>query len=217
MDILDNLQLLTTVYGRKYIQNVALMVFCEHADRFLPKTWAEIKTFPEGNRRAKKVVVKGSVPAMISGAAGWIRENVIRKKDVETDFQIETTGTVNYPDEAVEEAIANAFYHRDYRSGQPVSIEIEPNRIRVVSFPGIDSVISYKAVEEGVRFVPKYARNKRLGEFLKELNLARGIGVGVPIIQQVLRDNGSPRAVFKTDDDRKAVSVEIPIHPDFLS
>lgn len=31
-----------------------------------------------------------------------------------------------------------------------------------------------------------------------------------------LRKNGSPKAKFHTDDDRRAVTVEIPIHPDFL-
>lgn len=30
-------------------------------------------------------------------------------------------------------------------------------------------------------------------------------------------NNGSPKARFFTDDDRRAVTVEIPIHPDFMS
>lgn len=35
-------------------------------------------------------------------------------------------------------------------------------------------------------------------------------------IQEELRYNGSPKAIFETDDERRAVTVEIPIHPDFL-
>lgn len=61
-----------------------------------------------------------------------------------------------------------------------------------------------------------YYRNKRLGEFLKELDLTEGKSTGIPTIQEELRDNGSPKATFETDDERRAVTVEIPIHPDFL-
>lgn len=60
-------------------------------------------------------------------------------------------------------------------------------------------------------------RNRRLGEFLKELHLSEGRSTGVPTIQEKLEENGSPRAIFETDEDRRATRVEIPIHPDFLS
>ena len=55
-----------------------------------------------------------------------------------------------------------------------------------------------------------------MGEFLKELDLSEGKSTGIPTIQEELRNNGSPKARFFTDDDRRAVTVEIPIHPDFL-
>lgn len=47
--------------------------------------------------------------------------------------------------------------------------------------------------------------------------MTEGKSTGIPTIQQEeLRDNGSPKATFETDDERRAVTVEIPIHPDFL-
>ncbi len=55
-----------------------------------------------------------------------------------------------------------------------------------------------------------------MGEFLKELDLTEGKSTGVPTIQEELRKNGSPKARFLTDEDRRALTVEIPIHPDFL-
>lgn len=39
---------------------------------------------------------------------------------------------------------------------------------------------------------------------------------GIPTIQKELRNNGSPKAKFFTDDDRRAVMVEISIHTYFL-
>lgn len=67
------------------------------------------------------------------------------------------------------------------------------------------------------QYSSRYYRNKRLGEFLKELDLSEGKSTGIPTIQEELRKNGSPKAKFYTDDGRRAVTVEIPIHPDFLN
>ena len=46
--------------------------------------------------------------------------------------------------------------------------------------------------------------------------MTEGKPTGIPTIQEELRDNGSPKATFETDDERRAVTVEIPIQPDFL-
>lgn len=72
-------------------------------------------------------------------------------------------------------------------------------------------------IKRGDRFRTRMYRNRRLGEFLKELHLSEGRSTGVPTIQEKLEENGSPRATFETDEDRRATRVEIPIHPDFLS
>ena len=69
---------------------------------------------------------------------------------------------------------------------------------------------------EGKRFVSRYYRNRRLGEFLKELDLSEGHSSGIPTIQEELEKNGSPRAEFFTDEDRRAMRIRIPIHPAFL-
>ena len=55
-------------------------------------------------------------------------------------------------------------------------------------------------------------RNRRLGDFLKELDLTEGRSTGVPTIQAKLVENGSPRAIFETTDDRLTFLVTIPIH-----
>lgn len=65
-------------------------------------------------------------------------------------------------------------YHRDYPSNQAIIIEIEPELIRIISFPGIDRSIPMRVIEAGERFSSRYYRNKRLGEFLKELELSEG-------------------------------------------
>ena len=55
-------------------------------------------------------------------------------------------------------------------------------------------------------------RNRRLRDFLKELDLTEGRSTGVPTIQEKLADNGSLRATFETTEDRLTFLIHIPIH-----
>lgn len=153
---------------------------------------------------------------MIKRTMEKLQDMVIEEKVTKVDYQMEAIRRYSYPYQALEEAVVNTFYHRDYQSYQAIIIEIEPDCVRIISYPGIDRSISQKTIAEGERFKSRYYRNKRLGEFLKELDLTEGKSTGIPTIQEELRDNGSPKATFETDDERRAVTVEIPIHPDFL-
>ena len=55
-------------------------------------------------------------------------------------------------------------------------------------------------------------RNRRLGDFLKELDLTEGHSTGIPTIQAELLKNGSSRATIETNDERILINVFIPIH-----
>ena len=129
---------------------------------------------------------------------------------------MEANRYMSYPYETLEEAVVNAFYHRDYMCYEPVHVEIEPDCIRIISYPGIDRSIPMSVIEKGKRFKTRMYRNRRLGEFLKELDLTEGRCTGIPTILDGLEKNGSPRAIFETDEDRRAVCVTIPIQPDYL-
>lgn len=218
---LDNL--VGTLYAAqlRYIQNVALMMFCEHPEKFFGYTYVQMTSFPKGSIENPSISedfpnITGSVPQMIQATMERFRNLFIREKVIKVPNQMEALRIFNYPYQAIEEAVVNAFYHRDYMSYEPVTIEIEPDCINIMNFPGIDRSISEKTIAEGKRFVSRYYRNRRLGEFLKELDLSEGHSSGIPTIQEELEKNGSPRAEFFTDEDRRAMRIRIPIHPAFL-
>ena len=58
-------------------------------------------------------------------------------------------------------------------------------------------------------------RNRRLGDYLKELQLSEGCATGIPTIQDELRKNGSELARIDTDADRTYLLVEIPCREGF--
>jgi ATP-dependent DNA helicase RecG len=63
------------------------------------------------------------------------------------------------------------------------------------------------------RAVSRRYRNRRIGEFLKELEMTEGRSTGIPKILKEMAANGSPAPLFETDDDRLAFVIRLPRHP----
>lgn len=89
-----------------------------------------------------------------------------------------------------------------------------PDELLVLSFPGPDRSIRLEELQAG-RAVSRRYRNRRIGEFLKELDLTEGRSTGVPKMLRVMRQNGSPVPVFETDDDRSYFLIRLPVHVGF--
>ena len=79
----------------------------------------------------------------------------------------------NYPYVALEEALSNAVYHKGYDIREPVEVRVLPDRIEIVSHPGADRSISMENLKN-YRAASRRYRNRRIGEFLKELHLTEG-------------------------------------------
>ena len=135
------------------IKNVALMMFCDHADKFFPYMQVEIVRFPNGSIKDPKNFIevppiKGTVPQIISRTMEKLQDMVIEEYVQKVPDRMEANRFMSYPYEVLEEAVVNAFYHRDYMCYEPVQIEIEPDCIKITSFPGIDRSISLDTIEK---------------------------------------------------------------------
>ena len=116
----------------------------------------------------------------------------------------------NVPYGALEESVANAVYHRSYQEREPIEIRITPDEVTILSFPGPDRSIDMEALRAG-RAVARRYRNRRIGEFLKELDLTEGRSTGIPKILQAMTTNGSETPKFETDPDRTSFLVRLPV------
>ena len=110
-----------------------------------------------------------------------------------------------------------SLYHRDWTIREPVEITVEPERISILSFSGPNHTIPMEAVQKGMSLRSRRYRNRRLGEFLKELDLTEGRATGIPTIQEELEANGSPAAMIETDEERTYFLIDIPCHPYFVN
>ena len=219
--VLEQMELLEPVPEGWRIKNVAAMMFAERPDRFFKQAQVDIVLFPEGRERNPNNLievepVRGSVPTMIEKTLSYLRTNVIKKKIVKPKDDEHSDKFYNYPYQALEEAVVNSLYHRDWTIREPVEITIEPDRISILNFSGPDHTIPMEAVREAKSLRSRRYRNRRLGEFLKELNLTEGRATGIPTIQDELKANGSPKATIETDDERTYFLIDIPCHPEFI-
>ena len=62
---------------------------------------------------------------------------------------------------------------------------------------------------------PRRYRNRRLGDFLKVLDLTEGRATGIPTIRKSLIENGSPEAYFETDEERSFFETTLFVHAFF--
>src|SRR5699024_6272279 len=81
----------------------------------------------------------------------------------------------------------------------------------VLSFPGPDRSIKLADLQQGNAVSRRY-RNRRIGEFLKELDLTEGRSTGLPKMFEKMTRNGSPKPIFETDEDRTYFLVRLPVH-----
>ena len=126
-------------------------------------------------------------------------------------------GWVSYPLPALRETLVNAVYHRGYDVDQPepTKVHLYPNRVEVISYPGPVPGIEARHLVPNAqpRAVP--ARNRRIGEFLKELGLAEGRLTGLPRVFRAMEANGSPTPRFEFDEQRTFFQVTLPAHPEY--
>jgi ATP-dependent DNA helicase RecG len=217
IEILQQMLLVEGPPEHRFPRNVALMMFNEQPDKFFPATWVDIVHFPNGEGNAEFIEyprILGPVPVLIKNTLELISTNFLKNKVIKDSSRAESLKIWNYPYPALEEAIANALYHRDYQVREHVEIRILPQSIIILNYGGPDRSIRQMDLDTG-RIRPRRYRNRRLGDFLKELDLTEGRATGIPTIIKTLEMNGSPSATFRTDEERTFFEVEIFINEAF--
>ena len=158
----------------------------------------------------EKVFV-GPLARITRDAISFIERNYLKETVIKHPDRPEAERLWNFPLAAIEEAVVNAVYHRSYEIREPVEVRITGEDLVVLSFPGPDRSIRMDDLRAG-RAVSRRYRNRRVGEFLKELDLTEGRSTGISKILKVMSANGSPLPEFETDDDRTYFLIRLPVH-----
>ncbi len=194
-------------------KNIGLLFFNDRPHDFFPVTQIDVVWFPDGpgGDQFEEKEFRGPLWIILRDAIGFIERNYLKETVVKHSHKPEAERFWNFPIEAIEEALVNAIYHRSYEEREPVEVRITLEELVILSFPGPDRSIRMEDFHKGQAVSRRY-RNRRIGDFLKELDLAEGRSTGVPKILRAMRKNGSPDPVFDSDEDRTWFLVRLPIH-----
>jgi len=197
--------------------NVGLMFFNDRPDHFFNYARIEVidKPDPTGEGMTEKIFA-GSLDRQLRDALSYIKNYIIKEKISKYQDRAESRRVFNYPLPAVEEALANAVYHKSYQIGEPITVMVTPDKMEITSLPGPDRTITDDDLKN-FKLVSRRYRNRRIGDLLKELRLVEGRNTGIPTIIKALKDNSSPMPSFETDDDRTFFTVVFYIHSDFTA
>ena len=195
--------------------NVGLMFFNDHPESFFPYSQIEVVNIPDPTGQGmEERIFAGPIDEQLRDALSYIRNNVIAEKVFKVPGQAEAVRVKNYSYEAIEEFLSNAIYHKSYQIHEPVTVRIEADKIEITSTPGPDRSISDEDIRNYQMRTRRY-RNRRIGDFLKELHLVEGRNTGIPTAIRAIKENGSPLPQLLTDEERSFFSVIIPIHEAF--
>ena len=196
--------------------NVGLLFFNDSPDNFFPYSQIEIVNIPDPTGQGmEERTFKGPIDDQLRNALNYIKNYVIAEKIFKVNGKAEAIRVKNYSYEAIEEFLSNAIYHKSYQIHEPVTVRIEADKIEITSAPGPDRSITNEDIRRYQMRTRRY-RNRRIGDFLKELHLVEGRNTGIPTALKAIKENGSPLPIFLTDDDRTFFSVIIPIHEAFI-
>lgn len=198
-------------------KNVGLLMFSTEPQKYFKGAQIDLVEFPEGvaGKNFTEKIFRGTIQQQLVDVLSYFKSNIIKEKITKFRDREESDRVFNYPYEAIEEALSNAVYHRNYELQEPIEVRILPEAIEIISYSGTDPSLKQTDFEKGTVRARRY-RNRRIGEFLKELRLTEGRGTGIPTIKRELSKNASPEAKFDTDEpDRRHFIIEIAIHEAF--
>lgn len=195
-----------------YPKNVGLLFFNDNPDDFIPNAYIEVDYIPNptGEGIISKIF-KGPIQRQLRDVLQYIKNNYLEEKIIKVPNVAESEKYYNYPYDAIEELIPNAVLHKDYQIPEPITIRITREKIEITSFPGFDRSITDQNIKQRIYISRRY-KNKRIAEFLRDLNLIEAKNTGIPKAIRAMENNSSPKILFESNKERDYLTVVIPIN-----
>ncbi len=192
-----------------------LLTFGEFPQQHFPQLMVSVVVHaPEttsGTRFLDNRTIRGPIPDLVDTALTILRRNLANRANIN---EFGRTDEVEYPLEAVREALVNALLHRDYSPttrGTQVQVDLYPDRLTIRSPGGLYGGIHVEDLGEvGV----SSSRNATLASLLSDTYLPRrdelvaeNRASGIPAMVEATRRRGLPRPSFTSTIARFDVTL----------
>lgn len=171
----------------------ALIMFGRTPRYFMPGAFIQYVRF-KGSTNGGEILnerrFEGCLYKILPELENFIRDGIVTKRPVPVSI-LREKDVLNYPYKALRELMMNAVMHRDYQSNMPTRLYQYDNHIEVMNPGGLYG----QARPENFPHVNDY-RNSVVAEMMKTLNYVNMFNHGIGDVQDLLKANENPEAVF---------------------
>ena len=217
-DLYRRMRVTTRVNDHEVPRNGGLLFFSRDPSRWFRGARIEVVQFAadRGGDVQEERVFNGALVDQLRDCLNYLENFSVSHLQKQRSGN-HVRGWVSYPLPALRETLVNAVYHRSYDVDQPepTKVYLYPGRVEITSYPGPVPGIEHRHLAANADAPAAPARNRRIGEFLKELGLAEGRLSGLPKVFRAMEDNGSPEPRFEFDEARSYFRAILPAHPEY--
>ncbi len=218
--IYRGMRLTTKVNDHEVPRNVGLLLFSAEPTEWFRGAKIEVVQFAadRGGDVQEERVFTGSLLDQYHDCMGYLG-NLLVNHLQKQKHRSHARSWANYPVAAIREALVNALYHRSYDLPypEPTKVYVFPDRMEIISYPGPVPGVEREHLARDAVFRGVPARNRRIGEFFKELRVAEQRLSGLPKMYRAMEANGSPPPEFDFDDTRTFFQVTLRAHPEYVA
>jgi ATP-dependent DNA helicase RecG len=216
-DIYRSLRVSYRVNGHEVPRNAGLLFFTDDPEAHFRGARIEVVQFAASGDIFEEHIFRGPLHEQVRDCLAYLGNLSTHHLEKQPD-QVQRRDWVSFPLAALREAVVNAVYHRSYDGeAEPTKVYLFPDRIEITSYPGPAPGLEARHFAPEVRPPEIPARNRRIGEFFKELRLAEARNTGLLKIHRAMLQNGSPQPRFLFDTARTYFTVVLPAHPEYIA
>jgi len=179
----------------QHLKRAAIMLFGKEVQRFYSHACVKIGRFLSDTDIQTTDIVKGNLFQQLENAL-----EILRTKYLQSNIKFEgihRRDILEYPYEALREAIINALIHRDYRSFSQIQIRVYPDKLIIMNAGGLPPEVPVESLKTNHLSKP---RNKLLAETFYYAGFIEAWGRGTLKIVEKCVEQGLPEPDFKEEN-----------------
>jgi ATP-dependent DNA helicase RecG len=183
----------------EHLNLAGLLFFAENPTDIRPTLQVKAVCFVgndlAGTQYRDSVDIEGNIETQYRACMDFCKRNLRR---VQNGQGFNSVGQLEISLIALEEALSNAFLHRDYTKNSPIRILLFDNRLEIISPGALPNHLSIEQIQYGDTVI----RNPRIVSFGTKILPYRGLGSG---IVRILKEH--PRTELVNDRDGQQFKV----------
>jgi ATP-dependent DNA helicase RecG len=183
----------------EHLSLAGLLFFGENPTQIKPALQVKAVSFVgndlAGTQYRDSVNIEGNIEMQYRLCIDFCKRNL---RYVQNGQSFNSVGQLEISTIALEEAITNAFFHRDYTKNSPIRILLFDDRLEIISPGSLPNHLSIEQIQYGDTVI----RNPRMVSFGTKILPHRGLGSG---ISRIMKEH--PRTTFINDRDGQQFKV----------